>query len=317
MKKQTIKISMQALLLVSSLSLGMSINHAYAVEENTAKAMIVTLSNPTENYDISIGDQLTRSFVINVPTPYEMTKKAFPRKGSRDKGVQLVDIKFGVEKQKTANIYTITTVYQPFVNHSTPTQMQIPKRIITLTGGEKPLTVTIPAWQFNFSPLATSTIETVKERLLPEIKPPLLDEKTVQNRLYAFLTLAGFSLLGLLYMNADGRWLPFMGGAFAKAHRQLKRLANRKVVKTQREEKQGLVYIHEAFNAHYGANMFARDIESLITDKSAFSKMKTEIEGFFDYSNKSLYVVDKHDSEQVIKQLVVLSKQLRDCERGV
>jgi mxaA protein len=108
-----------------------------------------------------------------------------------------------------------------------------------------------------------------------------------------------------------------MGGAFAKAHRQLKRLAKSSGKKTTVEEKQALVYLHQAFNQHFGANMFARDIESFLAKRSGFKKMRAEIAQFFDESNQSLYAVEPRDSQKTITDLVQLSKQLRTCERGV
>jgi mxaA protein len=45
--------------------------------------------------------------------------------------------------------------------------------------------------------------------------------------------------------------------------------------------------------------------------------MKGEIEQFFNDSNQSLYSIEARDSAKVIQNLVQLSKQLRDCERGV
>jgi mxaA protein len=128
-------------------------------------------------------------------------------------------------------------------------------------------------------------------------------------------------------MNADGNWLPFMGGAFAKAHRQLKRMAKSSMAKsstaktaveeTSALEKRALVYVHQAFNQHYGANMFARDIEHFVGLRPSFKKMKAEIAQFFDESNQSLYSVEPRNSQKIITDLAQLSKRLRDCERGV
>jgi mxaA protein len=83
------------------------------------------------------------------------------------------------------------------------------------------------------------------------------------------------------------------------------------------EEKKALVYVHQAFNQHFGANMFARDIETFMAKRSSFKKMKAEIAQFFDESNQSLYAVEPRDSQKIIEKLVPLSKQLRACERGV
>lgn len=107
------------------------------------------------------------------------------------------------------------------------------------------------------------------------------------------------------------------GGAFARAHRQLKRLAKSAKPKTAAEEKKALVYLHQAFNQHYGANIFARDVDEFVRLRPGFKGLQQEITQFFEASNQSLYDVKSRDSRQVIAQLVQLSKRLRDCERGV
>ena len=63
--------------------------------------------------------------------------------------------------------------------------------------------------------------------------------------------------------------------------------------------------------------MFARDIEQFVTKRNSFKKMKAEIAQFFDESNQSLYSIEPRDSQKIIAELASLSKQLRDCERGV
>jgi mxaA protein len=149
------------------------------------------------------------------------------------------------------------------------------------------------------------------------VKTPLIDSRGDRQRLGLFLTMAVVSLLALLYINADGQWLPFMGGAFARAHRQLKRLAKSSKPKTAAEEKKALVYLHQAFNQHYGANIFARDVDEFVRLRPGFKGMQQEITQFFAASNQSLYDMKSRDSRQVIAQLVQFSKRLRDCERGV
>lgn len=282
-----------------------------------ALAKIISITNPSTNYGVHIGDKLSRKIVLEVPTPYQISPSALPKKGTKDKDVELVDIKMEADQQKTRTLYTVNMSYQPFTSSNTPTVMQLPAEKFTLTGGEKSAVVNVPAWGFWFSPLAMGGLEAARKNLQPEFIPPLVDVTTHQTRLAIFFSMFVLGLLALLYINADGRWLPFMGGAFAQAHRQLKRLSKTKAPKTQSEEKQALVYIHQAFNQHFGANIFARDIEHFVTMRPSFSKMKGDIEQFFNYSNQSLYSVEARDSHKVIENLVLLSKQLRDCERGI
>lgn len=329
MKKLIAKITLSAHLLscslLTSIALSLAFNASAVIAQDAvatsatdvALAKIVSITNPGTSYGVHIGDKLSRKIVLEVPMPYQIPAGAFPKKGTKNKGVELVDINIAIDQQKTKTLYTVNMSYQPFTITNTATVMQLPAEKFTLAGGESPVVIDVPAWGFWFSPLAMGGVEVAEKNLQPEFIPPLVDVSTHQTRLAVFFSMFVLGLLALLYINADGSWLPFMGGAFAQAHRQLKRLSRTAIPKTQSEEKQALVHIHQAFNKHYGANIFARDIEHFITMRPSFSKMKGDIEQFFNYSNQSLYSVEARDSAKVIENLVLLSKQLRDCERGI
>lgn len=314
--KMTFPVCLLACLL--SVCLTLNVSAVYAQDAATViEPKIVSLTNPGASYGVQIGDKLSRKVVLDVPMPYQIAKEAFPKKGKKASGIELVEVNVETDQQKTRTLYTVNLGYQAFINTNTPIVMQLPAVKLTLTGGEKPMAIDLPAWGFWFSPLVTGGIETAEKNIQPEFKPPLVDISTHQTRLVLFLGLLAASLLALLYVNADGQWLPFMGGAFAQAHRQLKRLSKTSVAKTPAEEKQALVYIHQAFNKLYRANIFARDIDRFVTMRPSFKKMKGDIEQFFNYSNQSLYSTEVRDSAKVIENLVQLSKRLRDCERGV
>lgn len=285
--------------------------------EATSTASIISLTNPAQTFGVQIGDKLSRKVVLEVPAPLKIAETAFPKKGTKNNGVELVDAGVVTEQQKTLTRYTVNLTYQSFSNPGKPKVMTLPAEKFSITGGAKPEVLEIPAWSFWHSPLVAGGITTAEKNIQPEAMPPLVDVGAHKTRLAVFAGLLAASLLALLYLNADGNWLPFMGGAFARAHRQLKRLAKSKGAKTRVEEKQALVYIHQAFNQHFGANMFARDIEPFVAKHSSFRKMKAEIAGFFDQSNQALYAVEPRNSQKTIMDLVRLSKQLRDCERGV
>ena len=300
-------------LLAGLLSTSFMLNAA----EEAITAKIISLTNPTQTYGVQIGDKLSRKIVLEVPLPFKIAESAFPKKGSKNNGVELVEVSVVTDQQKENSRYTVNLSYQTFANPSKPTVMQLPAEKLRLTGGAKAEMLEVPAWNFWFSPIVTGGIETAEKNIQPEAMPPLVEASAHKNRLVMFASLLAASLLALLYLNADGNWLPFMGGAFAKAHRQLKRLAKSSGAKTAVEEKQALVYIHQAFNQHFGANMFARDIEPFVVKRASFKKMQAEIAQFFDASNQSLYAVESRDSQKIIVDLVQLSKQLRACERGV
>jgi mxaA protein len=322
MKKLIAKITHSALILPCLLAASLSLSSSLGIAKDAEKAdsvepKIASITNPNASYSVHIGDILSRKIVLEVPAPYQIVSGAFPKKGTKEKGIELVEVSVETDQQKSKTIYEVHLSYQAFINTNSPTVMQLPVEKFTITGGKKATVIDLPAWGFWFSPLVTGNIEVAEKNLQYDYKPPLLDINAHQTRLVGFLSLLSLSLLALLYANADANWLPFMGGAFAKAHRQLKRLAKTSPAKTPADEKQALVYIHQAFNKHYRANIFARDIDRFLTTHPSFRKMKTDIEQFFNASNQSLYSIDTRDSKKVIADLVILSKQLRDCERGV
>jgi mxaA protein len=317
---QTNRQALQRLLLVASLSGTASVvvaeQAAPPASTSVTSAPVVTVTNPPSTYGVHIGDVLSRTVVVDAPTAYTLADNALPKKGSKHDGIELVDVALQTKPQSDHTLYTLQLSYQVFAVSTYPSVMHLPTEKLTFTGATA-TTLEVPAWGFWFSPLVTGGTATAKKNLQPEFKTPLIDSHADQQRLGLFLTLLLASLAALLYINADGHWLPFMGGAFARAHRQLKRLAKSSRPKTAVEEKKALVYLHQAFNQHYGANIFARDVEAFVSLRPGFKGMQQEITQFFEASNQSLYDVKTRDSQQVIKHLLQLSKQLRDCERGV
>ncbi|MDO9051362.1 MAG: hypothetical protein Q7U70_07720 [Methylotenera sp.] len=299
------------------LMVGLSTSLTLQAAEEVKAAKIASLTNPAQSYGVQIGDKLSRKIVLDVPAPLKISEGALPKKGSKNNGVELVEVQVQTDQKKDLTRYTVNLSYQTFASPNKPTVMQLPAEKLSLSGGAKAEMLAVPAWSFWFSPIVTGGIETAQKNIQPEAAPPLVDVSGHKTWLALFASMLTASLLALLYLNADGNWLPFMGGAFAKAHRQLKRLAKSSGAKTAVEEKQALVYIHQAFNQHFGANMFARDIEPFVAKRTSFKKMKAEIAQFFDASNQSLYAVESRDSQKIITALAQLSKQLRDCERGV
>lgn len=302
---KTVRRGMQCLLLAACVLL--------TATNSQAAAPTLSVVNPPSTYGVHIGDVLTRTLVFQASGGDALAKNTLPKKGRKPDGIELVGVAVQSQAQSGHTRYTVQFDYQVFAASATPSVMYLPAEKLTVAA----TTVDIPAWGFWFSPLVTGGTTTARKNILPEVKTPLIDSHVHQQGLIVSLSLTVISLLALLYINADGQWLPFMGGAFARAHRQLKRLAKSAKPKTAAEEKKALVYLHQAFNQHYGANIFARDVEEFVRLRPGFKGLQQEIAQFFEASNQSLYDVKSRDSRQVIAQLVQLSKRLRDCERGV
>lgn len=273
---------------------------------------ILNIVNPNKSVGIQIGDVLNRAIEIEVLNPYQISKNAFPVKGANHNGIELADVKITSVKSSEKTTYKLNLSYQVFSYSGTPAVMQLPAEHIVLTGGTTAAFVDIPAWHFWYSPLVPAGIANAKDNMQPQLKPTLIDLQAHQNRLIALLVMFVIGLIGLVYVNADKQWLPFMNGAFAQAYRKIKKLD-----KTQTGEQKALFHMHQAFNQTYGANLFANDIKSFIAKHPVFASLEAEITQFFERSNVALFGNKTHTSEQFIGELITLSKALRTCERGI
>ena len=273
---------------------------------------VLSMSNPANSNGIQMGDVLNRTFAVEVDSVYQLPKTSLPMKGDARNGIELCDINVQTTKHGNKNLYTITLSYQVFTSAAKPEVMALPEEHLALIGGSKPLSIDIPVWRFWYSPLVAQGITNAKENLQPQAKPALIDLKLHHIRLWISLSLLMTGLLGLVYVNADKRWLPFMNGAFAQAHRNIKKLKN-----GQASSKNAFTHVHQAFNKIYGANLFATDLDEFFVTHPRFLKLGGEIRKFFELSNRALFDSQQSDETNHLQELIILSKRLRDCERGV
>lgn len=296
-------------------------NLTSAAQESSAK--IINIINPSKSVGIQIGDLLNREIEIEVVKPYQISKNAFPVKGANHDGIELNDIQVETKTSDQKTTYKIRLTYQIFAYSAKPTVLQLPAEHIALSvnnqaaNNQTAFSVDIPAWRFWQASLVPIGIKNAKDHVQPQYKPTLIDLRQHQIKLITLLSLFIIGAIGLVYINTDKQWLPFMNGAFAQAHRKIKKLN-----KDKTGEQKALLYMHQAFNKIQGANLFAGDVNAFILANPAYASMQTEIMRFFERSNAALFS-DQNDSDPYknstahITELIALSKALRNCERGV
>ena len=299
---------MKPLNLVMLLALLISCNLSNSAEKMTS---IISIAEPTQKIGIQIGDMLTRKVTILAKTAEKITPKFLPVKGTRTAGMELSNVNVSQVEEEAQTRYVIELSYQVFAHSTEAAKMVLPKEVITLVDGED---LTVPAWAFWYSPLVNSGLDNAKTSILPQAKASLINQDSNLLRLLAFAGLLLLSIIGLIYINADRYWLPFMGGNFALAHRQIKSISKKRASDAD-TPKAALGLLHEAFNQLFGRGLYPNNIDAFLASHLEFTKLKTEIAEFFELSNQTLFA-DK-SSDNVMQKLVAFSKQLRDCERGV
>lgn len=202
-------------------------NQALAAPELSAKqapgATILNTQNPSKSVGIQIGDLLSREVEIEVSQPHQISKNAFPVKGANHDGVELANIQVETKTSDEKTHYKIKLTYQVFSYADKPAVRQLPAERIAISGNNQAaLSVDIPAWRFWQASLVPIGIKNAKDHVQPQYKPTLIDLPRHQIALITLLSLLIIGAIGLVYINADKHWLPWMNGAFAQAHRKIK-----------------------------------------------------------------------------------------------
>jgi len=285
---------------------------AFVCAESSAIA-ISNLTNPLRSTGIQIGDVLSRSVTFETSTPQNIITKGLPAKGTRNDEVELIATNIERLKEGSKNQYKLELVYQVFTNVTRPKVMALPAESIKISGTEQ---LSLPAWHFWFSPLVEATMVNAKANVQPQVKPPSIEINPYAIAIKVFLGILMFSIIGLIYLNADLKCLPFYKGHFARAHHQIKRLSRGQASDGNRIKK-ALFNLHEAFNKTYGSNLFADDINEFISKHPKFKVLDQALVEFFSLSNKTLFTRQTQDDHALLLKLLSLSKSLRNCERGV
>jgi mxaA protein len=272
---------------------------------------ILNIIEPQQNVGVRIGDTLTRHITLEVDQPYELSKNGLPKKGEQIDGIELKEIVLASKKNGQSIIYDLDLTYQVFRHIEQPELVKLEAMQLPITGGSEPIVINIPTWQFWYSPLASGELRTAIRYVKPQMPATFVSTRQHEVGLAAFISLFILGLLLWIYTNLDGRWLPLMGGEFASAHKKLRKLG-----KNPTDIRPAYGYLHHAFNRIYGQNLFAKDIDDFTAEYPKFAALKEDLIHFFSQSNKALFDQQVVDATE-IKDLLQLSRRLRDCERGL
>lgn len=284
---------------------------ATAAEPATPEIRLLRLDNPTRSTGLQIGDHLERKLQVEIAQPYQLATSALPLKGANHGGIELADIRMDKETTGRSTVYTLSLRYQVFSASTKPAILQLPAQKLALNGGPKALAVYIPAWRFWFSPLAAGDIKLAKASLQPQAPPSTIDLSNHYLWLATAVACLIAGLAGLVYVHADRRWLPFMGGAFARAYRQIRRLP-----RTQQHEAKALLQLHQAFDQINGTSLFAAGIDDFIARHPQFAGARDDITAFYMRSGQRLFS-GQPAGTRFFDELLALARRLRHCERGL
>ncbi len=319
---QKILLQCVALCLLLSASTGLMADEVRlpALDPKLAKISIV---EPERDSGYTVGDLLTRVVTLEIKKPYKLLDTSLPIVGYEKRyqgqviGIELRGISKDEQEKADSTIYTIALTYQVFTRNVVAKPAALPPEFVKVQGGKDIYEYRIPSWNFRISPIAVFG-EVKLETDLSPFRGPILKtddrESIILNTALAVLALAA---LGLLYILGVHAWLPRMGGPFAHAYRELRKL--RKLPASDETLKLGLSRVHQAFNASLGGSVFSGNLEQFLQQKPVFAVIRQDIEQFFDLSR---HVFFEHAGTQQSgadqhEWLRRFTRRCRDCERGL
>lgn len=279
-------------------------------------------TNPTRDAGYVVGDTLDRKLVITIKKPYELIKESLPIVGYEHRwkgqisGIELVRIN-AVEKQNNdAVTHTLDLRYQVFTTGKTVKHGSLKSEILRVrnTQTKEVVQLRVPFFDLRISPLSLFGQIKLNEDMSPFVPPFTLDNSPEKRNVKLLIGLLAVSLLGLFYIFSAYTWLPKMGGPFAKAYRNIRKLPD-----TADGLQQAVSRVHQALNAAAGGSLFGNHVAEFMQAKPNFAPMQSKIEQFFALSRQVFFEpqATTHLDEAPKAWLQKFCRQMRDCERGL
>lgn len=282
---------------------------------------------PEKLVGYTVGDVIEREVILTIKAPYKLIETSLPIPGYEKRyrgqliGIELKSVSHEKDESKDASTHRIKLAYQVFTNNVVAKNAALGPEYLNLinTKNSKDLVkYRIPLLSIAVSPIAIFGAVKVESNMSPFLGPLLMPKQIEAQALKVAVILLVISLLSLLYIMGKHAWLPRMGGAFAKAHRQVRKTAN-----TTEGLQRSVSIVHQAINISAGMSIFNDNTDAFLHAHPKFKPMRSELETFFGLS-RQVYFEPKFQMQNAFgtaqnphQWLVKFTRRCRDCERGL
>ncbi len=293
------------------------------------KEGIVSISTvePTKLVGYTVGDVIEREVTLTIKAPYQLVETSLPIPGYEKRyrgqliGIELKSISHEKDESKNETTHHLKLAYQVFTNNVVAKNAALGPEYINLintTNSKDIVKYRIPLLSIAVSPIAIFGAVKVENNMSTFLGPLLMPKNKETQTLKVSLIILALSLLGLLYIVGKHAWLPRMGGAFAKAHRQVRKTENNNV-----GLQQAVSIVHQAINMTAGMSVFNDNVSAFLHTHPKFEPLRAELETFFGLS-RQVYFEPSFKlqnafgaAENPHQWLVQFTRRCRDCERGL
>lgn len=314
------------------LLLSLCATHALALDSQElpdAPEGIVALetADPEQRVGYTVGDVIEREVILTIKAPYKLIETSLPIPGYEKRyrgqliGIELKSIHHEKNESKNETTHRIKLAYQVFTNNVVAKNAALGPEYLNLINTKNKKEIVkyrVPSLDIAVSPIAIFGQVKVENNMSTFLGPLLMPQRNEKMILNTSIGLMLISLLGLLYILGKNAWLPRMGGVFAKAYRQLRKLPN-----TQAGLEQAVSIVHQAINRTAGMSVFNDNTHAFLQQHPKFSPLESEFSIFFGLSRQvyfepSFQVEDELGTAKNPQLwLVQFTRRCRDCERGL
>jgi mxaA protein len=264
-------------------------------------------------YGHTLGDVLVRRLVLELDDPWRLAHDALPKPGRSGAWLELRPPELRSSAQAGRMRYEITLAYQVVNAPREIATLSLPEVTLALAG-PRPAFESVPDFPFTLAPLTPEHIlaRAPLDEMQAEVQPPRIATAGVEVRLASYAAASGAILLFLAWRLWGIPFLAASRGPFARARREVRRLARGRDESAHRE---AIKRVHRAFDQTAGRALFAVELPAFLRDHPRFAPLAPDIERFFELSRREFFAGGAADPE-LLPWLERFCTACRGLERG-
>lgn len=283
----------------------------------------ITTTDPVKLVGYTIGDVVERDVVLTIKAPYKLIETSLPIVGYEKRyrgqiiGIELKNIEHSKKEHDEYTTHKIKLAYQIFAGDVVAKNRSLGPEYLNLinTKNSKDLVkYRIPFLSISVSPLAIFGQVKVENNMSPFLGPLLKSNENEYQWLKFSLSIMIISLMALIYILGQHAWLPRMGGNFARAYRNIKKLPD-----TEEGLRQAISRVHQSFNQSANMSIFNDNLDEFLKLHPNFIAIESEVQQFFGLSRQVYFEPNAQHAvgDKPLSWLLRFTRRCRDCERGL
>jgi mxaA protein len=257
-----------------------------------------------------IGDEIGQRIEVEVRRGFSLQYSSLPAKGRVNRWLDLKNVKVKQTDGDHGVRYQIVLRYQIFYAPLEVKMLSLPEFQLQFRQGVNQVEQTVPAWPFTVAPIRELAIrkEDGKQYMRPDAPAPFIETGAQRLRLFMCLMVATLAAL----------YLAFLHGVFARfPQRRIFKQALLQLARIDDDHPQALFkVVHGALNELNQAPLFKHQLEPFYRRHPRFKALHSELEWFFDASNRFHFAGDRQTDRRTGIKVRELCRQCRAIERG-